>query len=310
MSLKDLIYRQKQRLRYHFAKNDLERQIAEINRFTEQINILGENYLIKPLSLLLPRSRYDFIFNRFDLFISNCQRLNGEYLIRDNYLIFTWDNISIHLENAGELFIINEIFVNKCYQFRLPQHKNVKIIDIGMNVGYAALYFASLPWVKEVFAFEPFKSSIDAANINFSLNPALSPKIHPFNYGLGDKEEVLEAHFNPQNPGINTTTQDHPRLTDAEITETVFLKTARNEIDGILKSNTEERFMIKIDAEGAEYGILRNLFSQKLGEQIVGFMIEWHLKGPTELEDHLLGAGFKIFSFYLKQSTGIIYAYR
>ena len=310
MKIKSFIYRQKQRIRYHLAINEVDKQIAEINRYEEKILLTRKGYLIKPLSFILPARKYDYIFSQFDLFISNAKRLNGEYRIKDNYLQFSWDRITVHISTASDLYIINEIFVEKCYHFRIPRNESVSIIDIGMNVGLASLYFASLPFVKDIFSFEPFKPTYNVAAVNLSFNPSLASKILTFDYGLGKKNEILKVPYNSMNPGINTSVGDKSSNVQGSILENIHIKIARNEIERILETRPDGIFMIKMDAEGAEYGIFDNLFELPLDKRIIGIMLEWHKNGPDELEDSLIQNGFNIFSFNLNKKTGFIYAIR
>ena len=84
----------------------------------------------------------------------------------------------------------------KCFLYTLTisySAKNSIVIDIGMNVGIASLFFATLPHVEKVYAFEPFKAPYLRAMDNFKLNPALSAKIQAYNFGLSNKFEELDV---------------------------------------------------------------------------------------------------------------------
>jgi FkbM family methyltransferase len=164
--------------------------------------------------------------------------------------------------------------------------------------------------VKEVYAFEPFKLTFKLANQNFLYNKELSSKIHPRNYGLGKKEETKEILFNRSNLGLNNIYRRNTNPQKDENLETIDIKNACSEINNILAKQSQNEFIIKIDTEGAEYEILESLFSKKVSEKIVGFMIEWHDLGPEKLEEMLLSENFKLYSFNLKRNTGLIYAIR
>lgn len=310
MKFSSFIYRQKQKIKYHIAKDKVIKQIAEINRFEERVRLQKQDYYIKELDLMLPGRKFDFIFAQFDIFINNALILDGRYEKKENNLIFTWDNLTININTAGELFIINEIFVRKCYQFRFPLKQSVSIIDIGMNVGLASLFFASLPNVKEVYAYEPFKPTFKLANQNFQYNKGISFKIHPRHHGLGKKEETKEIIFNRSNSGLNNIYRRNQKPQKDENLENIEIRNACSEINNILEKQYQSEFIIKIDTEGAEYEIMESLFSKKVSEKIVGFMIEWHDLGPEKLEEMLLSENFKLYSFNLKKNTGLIYAIR
>ena len=310
MQFNSFIYRQKQRIKYHLASDKVTKQIAEINRFAERIRIQNRQYYIKEINLTIPEKKFDFIFSQFEIFINNALTLGGTYKIYQNNLIFAWDILTVNINTAGELFIINEIYVKKCYQFRFPPQHNISIIDIGMNVALASLFFASLPYVKEVFAFEPFKPTYKLALQNLAFNEELSSKIHPRNYGLGKKEEIMETYFSRSDSGLNNIYGRIQEPQKDEDLETIEIKNACSEINEILEKQSQSEFIIKIDTEGAEYEIMESIFSKRVSEKIIGFMIEWHNDGSDRLEKLLLMENFKIYSLSLSKNTGLIYAIR
>lgn len=310
MKISSFLYRQRQRFIYHTTKDEIKKQIAEINRFGERIHIQKGSYYIKEIDFKIPNKKFDFIFTQFDLFISNKKRLGGKYIIDDNELLFKWDYHILNINSASVLFIINEILVSKCYQFRLPNEQKVSIIDIGMNVGIASLYFASLPYVNEIFSFEPFNLTFEFALKNLSLNPKLSTKIHPMKYGLGSKAQLIKSFFNNNNLGINSVVQKNQISDGPTFSDILEIKNASKEVNKILNDRPQDNFVIKLDAEGAEYKIIKDLFRHRLNSRIIGIIIEWHKNGPDEIENYLLKEDFKLYSSTLKQNTGLIYAFR
>src|SRR5579872_7482824 len=61
---------------------------------------------------------------------------------------------SVRVETTEELQILEEIFLDGIYNFELSGP--LLIVDIGMNTGYTALYFAAVHPHAVVCAFEPF----------------------------------------------------------------------------------------------------------------------------------------------------------
>lgn len=306
----DFLYRQKQRLKYHLAKNEVEKQIAEINRHAERIRVKEASYLIGDLSFELPKNQFDFVFSEFEYFVDNAVRLNGKYKIENGQLVFSWDHLKANISSASELYLIHEIYVNLCYNFMIPGDAHVKVIDIGMNVGMASLFFAGLPFVDAIFSYEPFRPTYELAMANYSLNPGLSGKIHPENYGLGNKHEVVSVPFLASNLGRNTSfTADRGDMNTAPV-EQITLKPAGREIQDLLRKYPEDPFVLKIDTEGAEYDILESISATGLPEQIVVIMMEWHHRGPGELEHILLREGFHLVSIRDHKKTGLIYGFR
>lgn len=294
------------------ASDPVEKRIAEINFYERRISIQNSGYFIKNLSLLLPLSGFSFLFDIrvFELFLSNARRLSGTYTYENDLLVFSFGNHRIYISSASELFIIDEIFVQKCYNFKVPGAEKIGIIDIGMNAGLASLFFANQSNVTKVISFEPFKPTFTKALTNFQLNPHLASKIFPHNIGLGKGNASLNVRYNSENAGINSASNEQIDRENGSGGETVLLKDARSVIDDLLLENPELEFIVKIDTEGSEYPIFESLFTTPVDVRIKGFFIEWHDHGPAPLESKLLGEGFCLASVILNENTGLIYAFR
>ena len=64
------------------------------------------------------------------------------------------NGIKALLKNNADEMVFREIFIDECYNISFPCDS--VLIDIGMNVGYASLFFASNSKIKEIFGYEPF----------------------------------------------------------------------------------------------------------------------------------------------------------
>lgn len=311
MNFANFFFRQKQKVKYHTSTDAVKKRIAEINRFGELIEVNTDNFNIKSLNFKLPRKGFEYVFNEssFELFVNNAMNLAGTYSLEEGRLIFKFDQFKIVIASGSELFIINEIFVNRCYNFRLPGGNSIVVVDMGMNVGLASLFFASHPQVELVFAYEPFLPTVKMAKNNFALNPKLGEKIKAHSYGLGNKNELIKVKYDSSNSGINSTLIESPKVSGG-VEEDLEIRQAFGELQKLIEEHPGKEFVVKIDTEGAEYAIFDSIFSAELNKSIVGFFIEWHFKGPTLLESQLLKEGFKIISFNLAKDVGLIYAFR
>src|SRR5688500_18445198 len=158
MGFKDFLYRQHQRIQYHTCHDLTTKRIAEINRFKKIIESSGEGHRVPVLNVVLPLNEFDFIFqdSTFELFFTLPAKLLGHYQIADNRLFLCFADLKLEITSRSELYIINEVYFERCYHFLLPYNEMVHVIDIGMNVGIASLFFAGLAQVKQVHSYEPF----------------------------------------------------------------------------------------------------------------------------------------------------------
>jgi FkbM family methyltransferase len=272
--------------------------------------------LYKPFGLKLKRDKQDFLVNSK---ISNkaraLQKLTGSkfYIDNNEELIIDIDDVKMIIETGQDLEIVHEIFLLGIYNF-LYQEPCV-VIDIGMNTGFASLFFARRENVQAVYAYEPFKVTYDQAIRNFALNPKLGEKIKAFDYGLGARDETIAVEFDYNvkgSVGISGIDELFKSSDTSSIVKAdLIIKPFTDVFRSILAAHPDTAIVAKIDCEGAEYEIFDSLAENGQLEKIKIIMMEWHKKGPDPLVKHLQDAGFIIFS-RLPRSTnvGTIYAIR
>jgi FkbM family methyltransferase len=168
------------------------------------------------------------------------------------------------------------VFVEDEYQF-LPVRNRV-VVDIGASIGDSAVYFAARG-ARTVFGYEPFPSTFLYGVNNVVLNH-LESRINLLRAAIGPAKGCVR---------IDTSSQD-------------IFSSARDSLDGletdvltladVVKQRTIEGGILKMDCEGAEYGILQNSSVDTL-RSFSHMQIEYHF-GSRSLEQVLAHAGFKV----------------
>ncbi len=157
--------------------------------------------------------------------------------------------------------------------FCLGQYDNYKefvkekcvLFDLGANRGYSALLFASDSNIEHVHCYEPVPNTFDFLRRNVSYNAKLSPKITLNDFGLSDETKVATFYTHPQSDGISTGVKGFvdsywATRKDAVISQDVSLKLASEEIEKVILENSiTSPLVLKIDTEGGEYAILKEL---------------------------------------------------
>jgi FkbM family methyltransferase len=242
-----------------------------------------------------------------------------EFLIESNPnhdIIFCINNTRFLIDKGEEILILSEIFAKGEYEFLWD--KPCVIIDIGMNVGIASLFFAAKSNVSKVYSFEPFYETYQKAQINIGLNPVLKKKIETFNYGLGKEAHIQTCSFNEECRGVNTTCMGEISVTQVrvknehDLSVEVHIEQASDKIGIIADAHPYQELILKVDCEGAEYDIFEDLFESGVLAKVKGIIMEFHGGGELErLTDILKLYGFFIFQAYSdfgKPRTGMIYA--
>lgn len=301
MGIANFLYRQKQKWNFHTAKNDFEKKVAEINRNKLHVYLSRNYFKIKGLEISFNQKTHGFIIDRFEVFKYIINFPGSRIFIDGNNLYYNIDKLTLKISTAEEIFIIYEIFIKRCYE--VITEFEFKVIDIGMNVGYASLFFAQNNFVREIYGFEPFTTTFNNALENFELNKDYSEKIRPKNLGLGFKNCTKKVSYQESLRGKNNLYSNNGNLKKVNIIR------ADNTIEAILKKDSKMRFLIKMDCEGSEYEIFKRYLEKSLPDQIFGVLIEWHFEDPQFIIDILKRDHFKIHKIHHGE-LGFIIAFR
>lgn len=210
--------------------------------------------------------------------------------VMDNNFHAHFDDIEFDVIHKTDAIILEDIYMNFDYGL-ITGAESLLVLDIGMNVGLASLFFSSQPNVTEVHGFEPFKPTYDGALHNFNLNPRyIQNKLHPHCVGLSNHTDTLKLSYNEDLPGGMGI---HGQM-DADGVE-MKLVDASEVLRPILMGRTQEKVLAKIDVEGSEYEILQSLNQSGLLRQIDYIIMETHCAREHEAEKIILDNGFVYF---------------
>jgi len=128
-----------------------------------------------------------------------------------------------------------------------------RMVDFGAYVGFTALYAAT--HVDAVFAFEPSPINHEILARNVAANPELAAHIHLFRHGLGARDEQVMLYAKGVADSGATIFRDVERgsVVSGAPEAAVAL---RNAADVLREIGLDDRTLLKIDIEGAEYAVL------------------------------------------------------
>jgi FkbM family methyltransferase len=239
--------------------------------------------------------------------ITRFQQLYNEGIgvrILGNDVVLDVRGVKLYARCLDDLRFIGEVYLRNAYNFL--SDSDACVIDIGMNIGLASLFFATKSVVKEVHSFEPFQRTYDRALANISLNPSFSAKISPNNFGLADFDDTRTV-FIPDNDdsgylsirGVKAGEQAHIEVRNAASVLTPIVESAVSR--GL-------KVIAKVDCEGSEFAVFESLESAGILTKISAFMVEWHKgigeKTQSDLIEPLLKHGFIIFDISASSGDG------
>lgn len=243
---------------------------------------------------------------------SRYSRANGWYMTRGR--------ARIALENVDDFLTVYDVYAsghyNRLESAALP---GSVVWDIGANIGVTSLIFAQNPNVSHIYAYEPMPHTFACAMRSLRANPSLAAKITLENLGVGGSNGELEVKYTKKAKAAIGVSEIPPRLKmlyrikpeDME-TITIQLADAAEVLRGIRERHPGAPILLKLDAEGAEYGIIDRLVETGDIREIANAAIEWHLTpGEDYVVSKLRAAGFQTEAKVLEPGCmGMIDAWR
>lgn len=303
------IIRADQILRYEY--NKIVIMMQNIQECINTIRDLIDNYGINYEQIVLGHALYGKVSEIFDSVKVSC----------DGKLLLYLNGISLKVGSLDEFNNVWEVLVNKVYSYFINNKKKDVVLDVGMNIGDAVLYFLSDSKVEKVYAFEPFKNTFMAAKENLSAYLDDTDRLEIFQFGISDKNEMREIGFNEgMTCGQSTVGSIRQEVYEQyysgglvkpedEQLEKIEVKDAIDVFTPILKQHIGNNIVLKMDCEGEEYGIIRELSESKLLEKFDFIMLEWHYNGKEDILKYLNESGFSYWCADLNDKMGSIYAY-
>lgn len=259
----------------------------------------------------------------FQLIEEKKRNLKRRLFVSENgYIDYRTKQYNIEVKSVDELNNIAEIYEKGTYTYCLNNDKKDIVIDVGMNIAGATLFFLQNTKTEEVYGYEPFFDTFQEAENNLRNNGyANNPRIHIYNFGLSNVNEKRTISFNPDMTCGHSTVDkanekafafyQHANLIYPEETRgvEVEVRDAAEVIKEIVQKHPDCNIVLKMDCEGEEYNIVDRLAKQGILNKINFLMLEWHYKGKDAIVRYLDEAGFSYFCMDKNDNMGLIYAF-
>jgi FkbM family methyltransferase len=163
------------------------------------------------------------------------------------------------------LYLFREIFVFGVYNFSSLNSKPI-IFDCGANIGMSVLYFKLKYPDSVIYAFEPNPESVALLEKNIAQNRLAGVTI--FNCGLLDRNGASLLHLGDERGSVHAGV-----FARAEVNRSVSISFKRLSEYIMALENID---LIKIDVEGAEHAIVKDLINTNTLRKSLRYIIEYH----------------------------------
>lgn len=247
------------------------------------------------------RSYMAHVKNWWDIVLDRFGMKKGDYVLHLRNGLSCWAQAGQH-----DYGVLLDIIADNSY---LPGSRGFVIspgdtvLDVGANTGIFSLVAAQKGG--KAIAFEPSKRNFDMLVRNVALNK-LPGEVLPVKKALSGQKGELKLFTGPH----HTTHSLFQELSaDSGTSETVETTTLDLVMD---EHNLEKIDLLKMDCEGAEYGIFHGA-SPKTLQKIKRISMEYHeFDGNTGagLAEFLRGQGFQVEFHPTKATLGYLFAWR
>lgn len=194
--------------------------------------------------------------------------------------------------------VLEAVLKGREYPPCLPRYLRPRVIvDIGGNVGAAAIWFHVRYPDAKVISFEPSPQAFAFLQRNTSTLPNVEIR----NYGLLDRDVETVLHSG-QNLAQSSTV---PHQETTPQTETVMLRRASSELDSL---GIDRVSILKLDTEGCEVAILRDLHADWL-HRVDSIYVEYHSEADRREIDQLLSQHFYLINAVVSRGNRGTFVY-
>lgn len=195
------------------------------------------------------------------------------------------------------LYIYNEIFVEKSYDYPSLKIENPLIIDIGANTGLFSLRMKELYPKSRIYCYEPFRNNFEQLSRNIQLSNL--KEVEMIEKGVGGTTRTEKLFLNKSNLGGHSLYEQEARSSEYVSIEIIGIQDLMNTL------SSGRIHLMKMDCEGAEYEIIKAI-NQELASKIEIILFESteSVYDLSELTDHLKNLGFELE--FIEQSCNYI----
>lgn len=201
----------------------------------------------------------------------------------------TLNNLRISILSRTWKYLFKEIFIKEVYDFEAKTNTPV-ILDCGANIGFSSLFFINKYPQAQITAFEAAKETYEKCQQTFSVNKIENIKL--VNKALSDADNEQVTFYQNSTDGCDLGAALFS--TKQSKTETVETTKLSNYINGSID-------YLKLDIEGAETMVFKDLTASKKLSLINEGLIEFHLNSAYKNND---------LGFILSKLTEFNFEYR
>jgi len=239
--------------------------------------LVFENWIIYPLSY------YNFIRSDFIIFKTRSKKI-----------------IKLRKQSTDLMALTHVWLIEEYKKENFEIKPNDVVIDVGAHIGLFTIYASQFCTNGKIYSFEPVTENYELLLENIKLNNL--DYVTSFNQAVSNSNEPIKLFLNNDESG-------HSMFSKSSESVKIDSTSLQNFFD---ENKIDHCDFIKLDCEGAEYEIIRNLpveYFQKINKFVIEYhMADTHPELLIELKKTLSEQNFKIETKKLFSDIGFLYA--
>ena len=221
---------------------------------------------------------------------------------KSTVIIETKKEVKILLRvNSTDLMALTHVWLIEEYAKKNFDIKSSDtVIDIGAHIGLFTLYASQNCKNGNIYSYEPVKENFNVLKENITINNLKNVKI--FNLAVSKSNSTIKLFMNNDESGHSMFSKSSENII---VNSTSLMKIFD-------ENNIKKCNFLKLDCEGAEYEIIKNLpleYFQKIDKLVIEYhMADLHPEFLIELKEILSQQNFKIETKKLFSDIGFLYA--
>lgn len=254
-----------------------------MSRLIEKLSILKKSKTVFENWFIFPLSYYNLIRKDFIIFKTRSKKI-----------------IKLRKQSTDLMALIHVWLIEEYKKSGFQINQNDIVLDIGAHIGLFTLYASQFCTKGLIYSFEPMKDNYELLLENIKSNNLEQVKI--FNLAVSNSDDPIKLFINNDESGHSMFSQSSQNL----MVDSISLKKIFDD------NKIEHCNFLKLDCEGAEYEIIKNL-PLSYFEKIDKIIIEYHMADSNpqlliELKKILVDQNFKIETKSLFSNIGFLYA--
>jgi FkbM family methyltransferase len=204
-------------------------------------------------------------------------------------------------KHSTDLMALTHVWLIEEYKSKNFEIKNNDVvIDIGAHIGLFSLYASQFCKNGSIYSYEPVEENYQILLSNVKLNNL--KQIKPFNMAVSNSNSDVKLYLNDDESG-------HSMFSESSNTINVNSISLQKIFDN---NNIDNCNFLKLDCEGAEYEILKNLpllYFDKIDKMVIEYhMADSHPELLENLKELLISQNYTIKIKKLFSDIGFLYA--